>query len=307
MTFTEREEGNANPTVSVVIPFLNAERFLHEAVESVLAQTFADWDLILVDDGSSDGSSAVARAYAARNPRIRVLEHPNHENRGTAASRNLVLANGNGEFIAPLDSDDVWEPRKLEEQVAILREHPSAALVYGSPVYWRSWNDGSEEGDYIPELKVETDRLHDKPPELALRTYPLGKGSAPSPSDLLLRRATVEELGGWDDSFKGVYAMYEDQVLLVKIYLASDVYVSSRTWTRYRLHEGQVCARVTPSQYWDMRLRFLDWLEHYIDACDVRDPRLRRAVRRAATEARHPALRRVRQLKNAVLRRIASR
>ena len=289
----------------MVTPFLNAERFLREAVESVLAQTFTDWDLILVDDGSSDASSAIARDYASHDPRIRVLEHPNHENRGTAASRNLVLSNAS-EFIAPLDSDDVWDPRKLEEQVAILREHPTAALVYGSPIYWRTWNGDSEEGDFMPALELEPDRLYRKP-ELALRSYPLGTGAAPCPSDLLLRHATVRELGGWDDNFKGVYAMYEDQVQLVKIYLASDVYVSSKTWTKYRLHEGQVCARVTPSQYWDMRLRFLDWLDGYLDACDIRDPDIRRAVRRAETDARHPALRRARQLKNAVLRRIVSR
>lgn len=290
----------------MVIPFLNAERFLRDAIETVLGQTFTDWELILVDDGSSDASSAIARQWAGRDPRIRVLEHPNHENRGMSASRNLGLADARGELIAPLDSDDVWDPRKLEEQVAILRAQPTAALVYGSPVYWRTWDGNSKEGDYVPKLQLETDRLYRKP-ELAIRSYPLGTGSAPCPSDLLLRRATVEALGGWDDSFDGIYAMYEDQVLLLKIYMTADVYVSARAWTKYRLHEGQLCANVTPSQYWDVRRRFLDWLEAYMDSREIHDPTLRRAVKRAVMDARHPALRRVRQLKSAVLRRIASR
>lgn len=306
MTFTEREEGNASPAVSVVVPFLNAERFLGEAIETVLAQTFTDWELLLVDDGSSDASSAIARDYAGRDRRILLLEHPGHQNRGTAASRNLALANARGELLAPLDSDDVWDPRKLEEQVAILRGHPSAACVYGSPVYWRTWDSDSPYADSVPDLQLETDRLH-RGMELAVRSYPLGTGSAPSPSDLLLRRAIVQQLGGWDDRFIGVHAMYEDQVLLLKIYLASDVYVSSRTWTKYRIHGGQVCARVTPAQYWDMRLLFLEWLEDYLESRDVRDPTLRRALGRATTDARHPALRRLRQLKNAVVRRLASR
>src|SRR3954451_25115181 len=91
VSFSDRTEATP-PRVSVVTPFLNAERFLAEAVDSVLAQTYTDWELLLVDDGSSDGSTEVARNYVGLNPaRVRYLEHPGHMNRGTSASRNLGI------------------------------------------------------------------------------------------------------------------------------------------------------------------------------------------------------------------------
>src|SRR3712207_221993 len=78
------------PRVSVVVIFLDAARFLGEAVASVLGQTYGAWELLLVDDGSTDGSSALARGYAAAQPgRVRYLEHPGHANRGMSAARNL--------------------------------------------------------------------------------------------------------------------------------------------------------------------------------------------------------------------------
>src|SRR5206468_2884667 len=83
---------SAAPTVSVVVIFLNAERFLDEAIQSVMGQTYPHWELLLVDDGSTDGSSAIARGYTERQPnRVRYLEHPGHRNAGMSASRNLGL------------------------------------------------------------------------------------------------------------------------------------------------------------------------------------------------------------------------
>src|SRR4051812_27035882 len=110
--------------VSVITIFLDGERFLAEAVDSLLAQTYADWELLLVDDGSSDGSTAIARAYAAGRPeRIRYLEHEGHANLGMSASRNLGLQHARGEYVAFLDADDVYRPEKLERQVALLQAH----------------------------------------------------------------------------------------------------------------------------------------------------------------------------------------
>lgn len=85
------------PLVSVVTIFLDAERFIEEAIESVFAQTYDRWELLLVDDGSTDRSRDVARRYAARYPsRVRYLEHPGHQNRGMSPSRNLGIAHAAG-------------------------------------------------------------------------------------------------------------------------------------------------------------------------------------------------------------------
>lgn len=87
--------------------FYQAERFFSEAVDSVLAQDFPDFELLLCDDGSTDGGTTLARDYAARRPeRVRYLEHPGHANRGMSATRNLGLAHARGELIALIDADD---------------------------------------------------------------------------------------------------------------------------------------------------------------------------------------------------------
>jgi glycosyltransferase involved in cell wall biosynthesis len=139
MASRRRARVSRKPLVSGIIIFLNAERFIQEAIESVFAQAYAAWELLLVDDGSTDGSTAIARRYAAQHPgRVRYLEHPGHRNHGISASRNLGIRNAKGAYIALLDADDVWLPYKLERQVAILDSQPEASMVYGSTQYWYS-------------------------------------------------------------------------------------------------------------------------------------------------------------------------
>src|SRR5262249_14256541 len=128
-----RKSGRMNgrqPLVSVITIFLNEERFLEDAIRSVFAQTYDSWELLLVDDGSTDRSSALARGWAERHPgRVRYLEHPGHENLGMSATRNLGIREARGELIALLDGDDVYAAGKLATQVAQLEAHPEAAMV----------------------------------------------------------------------------------------------------------------------------------------------------------------------------------
>jgi glycosyltransferase involved in cell wall biosynthesis len=120
-------------------PHSNAGRFIEESIESVLAQTYSDWELLLIDDGSSDSSTSIARRYAASKPdRIRCLSHDGRRNRGASASRNLGARHASGEFLAFLDADDVYLPRKLEEQVPLLDAHPEVAMLYAATEYWRA-------------------------------------------------------------------------------------------------------------------------------------------------------------------------
>lgn len=108
----------AAPLVSVIMPSFNAERFIAESIESVIAQTVRDWELIVVDDGSTDGTAAIVAAYRQRDPRIRLITQP--ANRGPAAARNIGLDQAQGELIAFIDSDDVWFPEKTEKQIAAM-------------------------------------------------------------------------------------------------------------------------------------------------------------------------------------------
>jgi len=109
---------NYNPLVSVIIPVYNGEKYLVEAIESVLAQSYRPFELIVVDDGSTDGSAAIVHRYKD----INYIYHPNM---GVSIARNTGLAAARGAFIAFLDADDMWTPQKLQIQVGYLQENPS--------------------------------------------------------------------------------------------------------------------------------------------------------------------------------------
>jgi glycosyltransferase involved in cell wall biosynthesis len=146
--------------VSVICIFLDEEQFLAEAIASVFAQSYSDWELVLVDDGSSDRSSEIARELAEANPdRIRYVQHPDGGNHGMSASRNRGIAASRGELVAFIDGDDLWLPGKLAEQVAVFDAEPRAEMVYGRTLIWHSWSADAETEDFTYPLGVEPDRL----------------------------------------------------------------------------------------------------------------------------------------------------
>ncbi len=113
----------SDPEVSAIIIFYNSQRFIREAVDSVLSQTYKNWELIFADDGSTDSSTEIARDYAERFPdRIHWVEHEGHKNRGMSATRNLAARHSRGKWLAFLDSDDVWT-RSAEDQLQLLSKH----------------------------------------------------------------------------------------------------------------------------------------------------------------------------------------
>ncbi|MFO7899046.1 MAG: glycosyltransferase family A protein [Planctomycetota bacterium] len=117
---------DTRPRVSAVIPAYNAERFVAEAVDSALAQTHPNVEVVVVDDGSTDGTPDVLERYDD-DPRVRVLRQ---EHAGPAAARNRAIAEASGEYVAFLDADDLWEPAKTQKQLALFREREDLGLVY---------------------------------------------------------------------------------------------------------------------------------------------------------------------------------
>jgi glycosyltransferase involved in cell wall biosynthesis len=128
--------------ISVVIPAYNAERYLAQALESVVRQTHTEIEIVVVDDGSTDRSADVARSYP--DSRVRVVEQPNG---GPAAARNHGVRLARGELLAFLDADDLWEPRKLELQLEALQAHPAPAMAFGDLIQVRGPAD-----PWAPEL-----------------------------------------------------------------------------------------------------------------------------------------------------------
>jgi glycosyltransferase involved in cell wall biosynthesis len=273
------------PAVSAITIFLNAEKFLTEAIESVLAQTFDDWEYLLVDDGSSDASSAIAKEYAAKySGKIRYLEHPGHVNCGMSAARNLGLRHARGDYIAFIDGDDIWLASKLDDQVAFLDANSDVAMVCGTVIYWSSWSTGKDV--VVPTGHRQDVVIH--PPEASLALYPLGNADAPCPSDMMVRTSSVRALGGFEEQFT---TMYEDQAFLAKLYLAAPVYFSSKIWLKYRQHaDSSVTIAHETGKYRDFRLLFLNWFEAYIGNTKDPDRLVLAALRRAFRPYRRPRI-----------------
>jgi glycosyltransferase involved in cell wall biosynthesis len=112
--------------VSIIMPAFNAQRFLHEAVESILAQTFRDFEFLIMDDGSTDGTWTILQSFARADARIRLFQQ---ENQGVAASLNYLFQMANSELIARMDADDFCHPDRLRLQVEYLRQHPDAGVL----------------------------------------------------------------------------------------------------------------------------------------------------------------------------------
>ncbi len=114
--------------VSIITPCYNGSKYIAQTIDSVRAQTYPHWQMLIVDDGSKDNSVEIIEKYVDQDSRIRLIRQPNG---GSAAARNNGIRNAQGRYIALLDADDVWEPRFLESQLALMKEH-DATLVYGS-------------------------------------------------------------------------------------------------------------------------------------------------------------------------------
>src|SRR5688572_5710594 len=132
---------NAQSLVSIILCYYNEEKFLAEAVKSVIGQTYTNWELFLVDDGSSDQSAAIANGFADDyRGKIFCLHHPCHRNEGLSASRNLGIDQAQGEYVAFIDADDVWDAEKLTYQLTIFKRHPDVTVILESSLYWNSWS-----------------------------------------------------------------------------------------------------------------------------------------------------------------------
>lgn len=279
-----------NILVTVIVCFYNEERFIEETIESVFAQTLSKWELILVDDGSSDNSTAIAKNMAAAYPqKVFYLEHENHNNKGLSASRNLGISHARGEFVAFIDADDVWLPQKLERQVAILAQYQTAGMLCEASEYWYTWQ-GENEKDVLIKVGVDQDRLY-PPGKLSELLYPLGKGAAPCPCSLMLRKSVLYKHNGFEAHFTGSLQMYEDQAFLQKIYLNEFVFVSSQCNNRYRKRRGSLVQKAkSEGDYYGVRKYFLNWLKEYLQSHNIHNKQIDQLLKKASRHNESPLL-----------------
>lgn len=282
---------NKGPLVSCVINFLNTEKFLAEAIESVLAQRYDQWELLLIDDGSTDGSTGIAQAYVREHPhRMRYLEHEGHQNKGTSASRNLGIDHAKGKYIAFLDADDVWLPHKLERQVEVLDARPEAGMVYGALYYWHSWtgDPADRQKDYIAEIWNFPSLTVLSWPEY-LPLFVQEQILVPSPTCIMVRRDMVQQIGGFEAEFRD---LFDDQVFVAKMSLAAPIVLLKEHLEKWRRHEGS-CTYISENITGEgqrMRGVYLKWLENYLAKTGINDSRLRLVLAKARLPYRYPRL-----------------
>jgi glycosyltransferase involved in cell wall biosynthesis len=286
--YSSQSEVSYNPIVSVIVPFLNTQKYIQESIESILAQNYANWELLLIDDGSTDGSTEIAQQYAQQYPeKIRYLEHEGHQNLGASASRNLGLRNAKGLYIAFLDGDDVWLPFNLNLLVGHLDSHPEAAMVYGPTQWWYSWTGNSEDmtRDYVCNLGLQANTLY-KPPALFIPYFLLPSAITPCTCSLLIRREVVETIGGFEENFRYIYT---DQVFYAKVALKSPIFVIDECGAKYRQHPDSSCAIVEKTgKAFAARSKFLHWVENYLSEQNVKDPQIWKALEKALWPYKHP-------------------
>lgn len=209
------------PALSVVIPVFNAARYLESALASVQAQTFADFEIITVDDGSTDNSKALLDKLAAREPRLRVISRPNT---GIVGALNDALAAALGEFVARMDADDLCLPERFARQVAYLRAHPDCVCVGSTFLYMDA------AGSLLKECSRPTDHATIE------RELLSGNGGVIVHPAAMFRRAAIEQAGRYREKAQWI----EDLDLYLRLAQIGRLSNLSEVLFHYRLHEQSV-------------------------------------------------------------------
>jgi glycosyltransferase involved in cell wall biosynthesis len=248
------------PKVSIILPVFNGDRYLAEAIESVLAQSFSSYELIAVNDGSTDKSAEILSRYASQDPeRIFVLQHPKGINRGVAASRNLALRHARGEYIAFLDQDDMWDPRKLAVQAPFMDEEPIVGLSYTKSSIIRE--HGGE--NFMSGVQV----LDDRPPankQSTLYKIMLLELNYTF-SSVMVRAEALRAIGGFMEDL----GFQSDDRVMLSLVSASyfidqvpEVLCSFRAGLHH--YSGDlVKTRLAPVVVFELQLRVIRWLAYH--------------------------------------------
>lgn len=231
MTGARESIDSASPLVSIVVCVFNGVEFLDEVVGTVLAQTWTNWELIFVDDGSSDGSADVIRRYP--DPRIRLLVQPN---RGAASALATGIEAARGEFLALLDQDDLWESEKLEAHLSRMLERPGLDLTFSWFVY------ADERGEALGLKSIRYRGTIDFTGLLA--DFVIG-----ATSNVMLRKDAIGRVGGGDATIPRLYDV--DLFLRIALLRPGNIEAVPRDLMRYRRHDDQLSR--------DFQILMTDW------------------------------------------------
>ena len=208
-----------NPTVSVIIPTYNRANLMKEAIKSVLKQTYQDFEIIVIDDGSTANIEETVKGF--NNFKIRYICHTN--NQGVSAARNTGIRVSRGKYIALLDSDDEWLPEKLDKQIKILQDgSPKLGVVYSDLLY-------------IDENGKSMNKLRNRKKEGYIYEDLLGENYVGPPSTLLVRKECFHKVGLFDD-LVDTMEDWDMSIRIAKYYIFSHIKIPL---VKYRLHSNQ--------------------------------------------------------------------
>jgi glycosyltransferase involved in cell wall biosynthesis len=217
---------SARPTVSVIIPSYNCEKYIAQTLKGVIEQTFTDWELIVVDDASTDRTVALCQGV---DPRIRVITQPNA---GVCAARNRGFRASTGDFICFLDHDDYWLPEKLSRQLAWMTRRPEFGVVYSNCLYWHRVDGEFPDPPSIAPASIN-DVLDERFTGWVYHQFMID--SCALTSSALIRREALERFGLFDESL----AYSEDWDLFLRLSRHYQFAQMNWTSTLYRQHDRQ--------------------------------------------------------------------
>jgi len=216
--------------VSVIIPNYNNACFLPECLDSVLSQTYQNFEIIIIDDGSQDGSHEILINYQSLHPeKIRYYWHPERKNKGVSSTLNLAIEKSTGEYIARIDSDDIWYPEKLQQQVPILDNHPEIDIVYSCSEFI------DRSGKELPGLEGKNITNSENPLASMLISFVTPQNT------VVFRRKVFDQVGLFDESL-----IYSDWDLMVRIFSHYKAFFIDKPLAKYRIHDQTLSKGIDP-------------------------------------------------------------
>lgn len=236
-----------NPFVSIITPAYNAGATIGDTIESVLSQTFSDFEMIIVDDGSTDNT-----AQLINNIKDERIVYIFQSNKDRAEARNHGIGIARGDYIALLDSDDLWMQDKLEKQVPLLDENPEIGLVY-SDLYYFAHQTGEDLLQFSKKVKLQKGTV---PVRLIIERNFI---QSPTP---IIRRDVFEEVGLFDTNLIPV----EDWDMWIRIVAKFPIDFIDEPLARYRVHENTILWSQHPEKQYSAVNKMLDKVEQNFDA-----------------------------------------
>ena len=224
------------PKVTVIIPCYNRGKFIRETLDSTLSQTYRDLEIVAVDDGSTDDTREILESYGKK---IRILEHPGRVNKGQSAAINLAMRSTQSKYVAILDSDDIWAPKKIEKQVEFLEKYPDIGLVYANGF------DIDDNGKILYK-RIQPGHVETNDPGRVLLECHFN-----IPSNALVLRTVIEAAGDFDESMRSA----QDHDMAIRLAeITRLAYLDESLWYYRRHSDTQSMLR----RRWEIGFRILD-------------------------------------------------